>query len=131
MTMIQERVVIALCGGALLILAGTLAPALAHHPSSSAQPMSAAEHAGTMPMHMEMTNQGIFAGRGKVIALVPAKQQIVVGHEEIKGFMAAMPMGMGYPVESAELLEGLHPGDQIIFTIDAAKKKIIAIEKVP
>jgi Cu/Ag efflux protein CusF len=127
--MMQKRVVIAICGGVLLILAGTLAPALAQHPGASAQTMPAAEHKGMMPM--EMTTQGIFAGRGKVIALVPAKQQIVVGHEEIKGFMAAMPMGMGYPVESAELLKGLHPGDQVIFKIDAAKKKIIAIEKVP
>lgn len=127
--MMQKRVVIAICGGVLLILAGTLAPALAHHPGASAQPMSATEHKGTMPM--EMTHQGIFTGRGKVIALVPTKQQIVVGHEEIKGFMAAMPMGMGYPVESAELLKGLHPGDRVIFKIDAAKKKIVAIEKVP
>jgi len=83
-----------------------------------------------MPMHMEMAHQGIFTGRGNVIALVPGKQQIVVGHEEIKGFMAAMPMGMGYPVESAELLNGLQPGDQVTFKIDAAKKQIIAIEKV-
>jgi Cu/Ag efflux protein CusF len=127
---IQKRLVIAVCSGALLILAGTLVPAPAQRPDASAQSMPAAEHTGTMPMPMEMTNQGIFTGRGKVIALVPAKQQIVVGHEAIKGFMAAMPMGMGYPVESAELLKGLHPGDQITFKIDAAKKKIIAIEKV-
>lgn len=127
----HKRVVIAVCGGTLLFLAGTVIPVSAQHPGSAAQPMPAAEHRGTRPMRMEMTNQGIFTGQGKVIALVPAKQQIVVGHEEIKGFMAAMPMGMGYPVASAELLKGLQPGDRITFKIDAAKKQIIAIEKVP
>lgn len=79
-------------------------------------------------MKMEMATEGIFEGRGKVIAVVPQKSQIVVGHEEIKGFMQAMPMGMGYPVESTNLLKGLKPGDPIKFKVDAAKKKIIAIE---
>ena len=86
---------------------------------------------GKMPMKMEMATEGIFEGVGKVIALVPSKSQLVVGHEEIKGFMKAMPMGMGYAVESAELFMGLKPGDAITFKIDAAKKKIIAIEVVP
>ena len=81
-----------------------------------------------MPMQMEMATEGLFESRGKVIALVPAKSQIVVGHEEIKGYMKAMPMGMGYAVESVELLKGLEPGDAIRFKIDAAKKKIVAIE---
>lgn len=81
-------------------------------------------------MKMEMATEGIFEGKGKVIALVPEKSQIVVGHEEIKGFMKAMPMGMGYGVESTELLKGLNPGDPIKFKVDAAKKKIIAIERV-
>jgi len=81
-------------------------------------------------MKMEMATAGIFEGRGKVIALVPEKSQIVVGHEEIKGFMKAMPMGMGYTVQSTDMLEGLNPGDPIKFKIDAAKKKIIAIERL-
>ena len=42
--------------------------------------------------------------------------------------MEAMPMGMGYPVESKKLLTGLKPGDKIKFKIDAAKKIIVAIE---
>ena len=79
-------------------------------------------------MEMEMATEGLFEGRGEVIALVPDKTQIVVGHEEIKGFMKAMPMGMGYDLESAALLTGLQPGDQITFTMDAATKKIIKIE---
>jgi Cu/Ag efflux protein CusF len=78
----------------------------------------------------EIATEGIFEGRGKVIALVPEKSQLVLEHEEIKGFMRAMPMGMGYAVESAELLRGLNPGDPIKFKVDAANKKIIAAERL-
>lgn len=86
---------------------------------------------GGAEMKMEMATEGIFEGVGKVIALVPDKQQIVVGHEEIVGFMKAMPMGMGYAVEDEDLLEGLEPGDPVRFKIDAAKKQIVEIEVIP
>ena len=43
-------------------------------------------------------------GVGKVIALVPESQEIVVDHEEIKGFMDAMTMG--YKVNPTSLLKG-------------------------
>ncbi len=79
-------------------------------------------------MKMEMTTTGIFEGVGEIIALVPEQSQVVVGHEEIKGFMKAMPMGMGHAVESEKLLQGLEIGDRVRFKIDAAKKQIVAIE---
>ena len=47
---------------------------------------------------MEMTTTGIFDGVGKIIALVPEQSQVVVGHEEIKGFMKAMPHKPPYSV---------------------------------
>lgn len=79
-------------------------------------------------MKMEMATEGIFEGKGKVIAIVPEKGQIVLEHEEIKGFMKAMTMG--YPVETKALMKGFKPGDAIKFKIDAAKKKIIAMERL-
>ena len=79
-------------------------------------------------MKMEMATTGIFDGVGEIIALLPEKTQVVVGHEEIKGFMKAMPMGMGYAVESLDLLKRLKPGDRVRFKIDAAKKMIVSIE---
>lgn len=81
------------------------------------------------PMQMEMASEGIFEGTGEVIALVPDKGQIVIKHQEIVGFMTAMTMG--YAVASTSLLDGLQPGDAVTFKIDAAKKKIIAIETIP
>ena len=67
-------------------------------------------------------------GEGKVIALVPGSHQIVVDHEEIKGFMDAMTMG--YNVNSPSLLKGLKPGDKVRFTIDTEKRAITKIEKL-
>ena len=67
-------------------------------------------------------------GEGKVVATVPSASQIVVDHEEIKGFMEAMTMG--YRVDPPSLLEGLKQGDKVRFTIDVPKKAIVKIEKM-
>ena len=67
-------------------------------------------------------------GEGTVIALVTGSHQIVVDHEEIKGFMDAMTMG--YKVNSPSLLKGLKPGDKVSFTIDTEKHAITKIEKL-
>ena len=73
--------------------------------------------------------QQTVVGEGKVVAVVPGSQQIVVDHKEIKGFMDAMTMG--YRVEPLSLLEGVKAGDAIHFTIDAQQKAIVKIEKMP
>ena len=67
-------------------------------------------------------------GVGKVIALVPETQEIVVDHEEIKGFMDAMTMG--YKVNPTSLLKTVKPGDKVRFTIDTDKRAITKIEKL-
>jgi Cu/Ag efflux protein CusF len=67
-------------------------------------------------------------GEGKVIALVPASNEIVVTHGEIKGFMDAMTMG--YPIRPASLLEGVQAGDTVRFTIDTELKAIVRLEKL-
>jgi Cu/Ag efflux protein CusF len=67
-------------------------------------------------------------GTGEVVATAPAAGQLVVDHEEIKGFMEAMTMG--YRIDPPALLEGLRPGDKIRFTIDVQRKAITAVEKV-
>jgi len=67
-------------------------------------------------------------GEGKVIALVPDSQEIVIDHEEIKDFMDAMTMG--YKVSSRSLLQRVKPGDKVRFTIDTEKRAITKIEKL-
>jgi len=53
--------------------------------------------------------------RGQILAVKPDTQQLVVRHEDIKGFMPAMTMP--YTVEDAALLEGKAPGDLITATL--------------
>ncbi len=68
------------------------------------------------------------SGVGKVLALVTETQEIVVDHEEIKGFMDAMTMG--YKVSPTSLLKTVKAGDKIRFTIDTDKRAITKIEKL-
>jgi len=78
---------------------------------------------------MDMGTQGVFEGQGKIVALVPAKNQVVLQHGEVKGLMG--PMTMGYDLASASLAKGLKPGDSVKFKIDGAKQSIVAIERLP
>jgi len=67
-------------------------------------------------------------GVGNVVALAPQTQEVVIDHEEIKGFMDAMTMG--YKVSSSALLKGVKPGDRVRFTIDTGRRAITKIDLV-
>jgi Cu/Ag efflux protein CusF len=88
-----------------------------------------AQHTGHGTPAAAPPGQHAVVGEGKVIAVVPGRNQIVVDHKEIKGFMDAMTMG--YRTEPPSLLEGVKAGDSIRFTIDTRQKAIIKIEKMP
>ena len=51
-------------------------------------------------------------GEGTIIALVPESQEIVIDHEEIKGFMDAMTMG--YKVTPTSLSRASSPGIKFV-----------------
>jgi Cu/Ag efflux protein CusF len=96
----------------------------------SPQPIvSAAVPEGQEAQQTAQSGKQMVVGEGKVVATVPNASQIVVDHEEIKGFMEAMTMG--YRVEPPSLLDGLKQGDKVRFTIDVPKKAIVKIEKGP
>ena len=76
----------------------------------------------------EVWAQTAVEGKGKVIAVTLEKQEIVLEHGEIKGFMDAMTMG--YKVSSPSLLKGLKSGDQVQFTIDTKKSVITKVTKL-
>ncbi len=65
---------------------------------------------------------------GTVVSVDLRKSRIVVDHEEIPGFMAAMT-SMSYLVTRPSLLEHLHAGEKIRFTIDADQRAIVNIGK--
>lgn len=67
------------------------------------------------------------SAEGEVLALVPESGEIVLAHDEIKGFMDAMTMG--YKVSSPALLKSVKPGDKVRFTIDTDRRVITKIIK--
>jgi manganese oxidase len=81
------------------------------------------------PIQVQNSDDGkLIDGVGVVIATLPRMGRLVVKHEEIKGFMAAMEMA--YPVASPELLDGLTPGDKIEFKIDPGSSTIREIKTI-
>ena len=84
-------------------------------------------HKGFLPASATTLPPSV-TGEGTVIAVVPANQQLVVEHGEIKGFMEAMTMG--YKVDPPSLLDKLKAGDTVRFTIDTQHQAIVKIEKL-
>ena len=96
--------------------------AYAHTLSGHSGPHIASEHPELRPKPKFVT------GEGTVVALRPEKQQIVVEHGEIKGFMEAMTMG--YKTNPTSLLDRVKPGDKVRFTIDTDARAITKIDKL-
>jgi Cu/Ag efflux protein CusF len=90
-------------------------------PSTQAA-VATAQHAAPAPT----SDATAVVGEGKVVAVVPSSNQIVVDHQAINGFMDAMTMG--YRVDPPSLLEGFKAGDKIRFTIDLQKHAIVKME---
>jgi len=106
----------------------TLIYAVVDMPSGAAISNTAAEAGGHDTHHGSDSATQTAVGEGKVIAVVPGSNQLVIEHGAIKDFMDAMTMG--YPADPASLLEGLKAGDKVRFTIDVKKKTIIKVEKM-
>jgi FtsP/CotA-like multicopper oxidase with cupredoxin domain/Cu/Ag efflux protein CusF len=81
---------------------------------------------GGAPKEASESAQHLYDGEGTVVSVDPRKSRIVVDHKEIPGFMAAMT-NMSYLVTRPTLLEHLHPGVKIRFTIDADQRAIVNI----
>ena len=60
--------------------------------------------------------------KGEVVQVDKSQQHLVVNHEEIPGFMAAMTMP--YPVADARTLEEVSPGDQITADVVVSQSEI-------
>jgi mono/diheme cytochrome c family protein len=116
-------------GSAMPAWKGELSPddrwaviAYAHTFSGHQGPHDASEHAALRPRPKFVT------GDGTVVAVRPGKQQVVLQHGEIEGFMEAMTMG--YKVTPGSLLNTVKPGDRVRFTIDTENRSITKINKL-
>jgi Cu/Ag efflux protein CusF len=108
---------------------------LAYGPSDIPTPQPASymaphamRHGGHGAQPSAQQSQPSVVGEGRVIAVVPSSNQIVVDHKEIPGFMDAMTMG--YRIDPPSLLETVKAGDAIRFTIDTQQKAIVKLEKL-
>ena len=72
----------------------------------------------------------ILTGEGIVEKVVSPDRRVVVAHEDIPGFMAAMTMS--FEVNKPSLLHKLKPGDRIRFTLERTKLTLylVAVEKI-
>ncbi len=70
----------------------------------------------------------LFEGVGVIVAVEPRASRVVLDHEAIPDFMAAMVMS--YVVTPVELLSGLEAGQKVRFTIDAKIRKVVAVEPI-
>lgn len=73
----------------------------------------------------------VHAVRGQVVKVLKDGGELVVDHEDIDGYMAAMQMSI--PVGDPEQARGLAPGDKVRFTLHIAERGpwIDAIERLP
>ena len=108
----------------------TLAYAAADIPTAATRMTaeSAKESAHDTPHEAKLSTAKTVVGEGKIIAVVPNNNQLVLEHGPIQDFMEAMTMG--YSIEPLSLLDGLKAGDRVRFTIDVQKKTIVKIEKL-
>jgi Cu/Ag efflux protein CusF len=104
----------------------TLAYASSDRPATQPGLSMAQVQQGARPATQQ--GQQTVVGEGKVIAVVPGSNQIVVDHKAIPGFMDAMTMG--YRIEPPSLLEGVKAGQTVRFTIDTQQKAIVKIERM-
>jgi Cu(I)/Ag(I) efflux system periplasmic protein CusF len=54
-------------------------------------------------------------GRGLVQSIDSSGKNVTIAHNDIPGIMEAMTMS--YPLESPQLIQGVKPGDSVIFTL--------------
>jgi len=60
-----------------------------------------------------------YQGRGVVVSIADDHSYLVINHEAIPGFMAAM--SMPFAVEDSTLLKDIQPKDSVYFTISLGK----------
>jgi protein SCO1 len=78
--------------------------------------MCSAKSAGSLPLSSgEETNPQSFMAKGTVMELKPDGRTVVIQHEAISNYMAAMTMP--FKAKNPEALAGLHRGDEISFQL--------------
>ena len=88
------------------------APAYATLPTGSSKPEPGPEYG-------KVTT---YRGEGQVLQVDAAQGRVMIAHQEIIGFMAAMTMT--FRVKDSKLLDGFKPGDRVEFTLDETPQSV-------
>jgi protein SCO1/2 len=84
--------------------------------------VSGAKSAGSPPLSSgEATNARLFMAKGTVMELEPDGRTVVIQHEAISNYMAAMTMP--FKAKAPEELAGLHRGDKISFLLQVTESE--------
>jgi protein SCO1 len=69
--------------------------------------------------------------RGEVVSVTAARNEVVLNHEAVAGFMQAMTMP--FPVASRELLDGVDPGDRVegVLLVEGARYALVSLAELP
>ncbi len=87
--------------------------------------VGAGSPAGSTPAPAEAEPGARFVGSGVLLSVDARLGRVVIDHEEIEGFMAAMTMS--YAVEPPELVRALPLDARVRFVIDANRRTIVEI----
>ncbi|MCH8169276.1 MAG: multicopper oxidase domain-containing protein [Proteobacteria bacterium] len=87
--------------------------------------VGAGSPAGAMSGPAEAEPGKRYVGFGVLLSVDERLGRVVIDHEEIEGFMAAMTMS--YAVEPPELVRALPPDARVRFVIDANRRAIVEI----
>ena len=87
--------------------------------------VGAGSPAGLAPGPAEDGPGARLVGFGVLLSVDRRLGRVVIDHDEIEGFMAAMTMS--YAVEPPELMRALAPGARVRFVIDANRRAIVEI----
>ncbi|MBM4244412.1 MAG: copper-binding protein [Deltaproteobacteria bacterium] len=68
--------------------------------------------------------------RGEVVSITAARNEIVMQHEPIAGFMQGMTMP--FPVAKRDLLEGIEPGDRVegVLLVEGARYALVSLAEI-
>ncbi|HEY8514461.1 MAG TPA: copper-binding protein [Candidatus Binatia bacterium] len=69
--------------------------------------------------------------RGEVVSVAAARNEVMLRHEPIAGFMEAMTMP--FPVAKYELLEGIEPGDRVegVLLVEGTRFVLLSLAEIP
>lgn len=69
--------------------------------------------------------------RGEVVSVTAARNEVVLHHEAIAGFMQGMTMP--FPVATRDLLDGIEAGDRVegVLLVEGARYALVSLAEIP